>query len=354
MNLFNESLRSGESVFNNEDALDADFIPKVLPFRGVQQAIIANCIKPLIAGHNGRNAVIYGSPGIGKTVATRWVIRELEEREEEINIAFVNCWQKNTSYKIVVDILEQFGYRLSQNKRTEELFVVLEGIANKNSAVFVFDEIDKIEDSDFLYSILQNVYKKSVIAISNDEAWHLNIDQRIKSRFLPETIVFKSYSIDETFEILKQRCSFAFKDGVIDHSALRLIASKAFEQKDIRVGLHLLHESGRLAEEQLSRKIFQEHAIASIDKLKNFSLKSPDELGSAEQQLLGIAKKHSGLKSGDLHKLYESSYGEIPYRSFQRLVEKLSVGGFVETEKKVGGDSGTTTIIHCRRKITEF
>ncbi|MBI4738554.1 AAA family ATPase, partial [Candidatus Woesearchaeota archaeon] len=165
MGLFNDALRSDQSLFVNELALDYDFLPKLLPYRETQQHYLASCIKPLLADRNGRNVFLHGASGIGKTAAVRFVLRDLEEETDEVHAFYVNCWQKNTGYKIVIDICEQLGYRLTHNKKTEELFEVVKEIVNKKCAVFCFDEIDKVDDLDFLYSILENIFKKTIILI---------------------------------------------------------------------------------------------------------------------------------------------------------------------------------------------
>ena len=56
------------------------------------------------------------------------------------------------------------GYKFVQNKRTEELLAVIKKFVNtsERAAVFVFDEIDKIEDMDLVYNILEDVFRKSV------------------------------------------------------------------------------------------------------------------------------------------------------------------------------------------------
>jgi len=102
MGLFDDMLKDGETLFTNEEALDFEFIPKLLPFRDAQQHAIANCIKPLFQERNGRNAIVYGAPGIGKTAATRWILREIQDDTDEIIPIYINCWQKNTTYKVFV------------------------------------------------------------------------------------------------------------------------------------------------------------------------------------------------------------------------------------------------------------
>ena len=79
MSLFKNMLSSGESLFLNPIALDYDYMPKLMPFRDGQQHHMAECIKPLFQNRNGKNLLITGSPGIGKTLASKKVLKELEE-----------------------------------------------------------------------------------------------------------------------------------------------------------------------------------------------------------------------------------------------------------------------------------
>ena len=97
-------LSSDESIFSNPDALDPDFVPKLLPHREDEQSEIIFSIKPLLQSRSGGQLLIKGRSGVGKTASVRKVLRELEETEEadDIGIAFVNCWTANTSYKIAV------------------------------------------------------------------------------------------------------------------------------------------------------------------------------------------------------------------------------------------------------------
>jgi hypothetical protein len=52
MPLFKDILHSDQSLFRNEQALDTEFIPKILPFREKQQRYIASCIAPLLQDRN--------------------------------------------------------------------------------------------------------------------------------------------------------------------------------------------------------------------------------------------------------------------------------------------------------------
>ena len=114
-------LASEESLFINHVALDYDYQPKLVPYREFHQRKMAACIKPLFDKANARNLFMYGKPGVGKTVACKHVLKELEDETDEILPFYINCWQTNSTYKICVRLCELLGYKFVQNKKTDEL-----------------------------------------------------------------------------------------------------------------------------------------------------------------------------------------------------------------------------------------
>jgi len=354
--LFKDILGSSETLFKNDVALDYSFQPKLVPYREKEQKFIANCIKPLFQEKNGKNVFIFGQPGVGKTVACTKILKELEEETEEIIPIYINCWQRNTTYKIILEICELMGFKFVQNKKTEELFRWIKQNLNKKSVVFVFDEVDKLEDFDFLYMILEEIYRKTIILITNYKEWIIELDERIKSRLMPEITEFKPYNYDETKGILKQRLDSAFHANVFSDDAFELIAKKTFEMQDIRAGLYLVKEAGRIAEDKSSRKIIAEHAQQSISKIDEFSIKNPNELAADEQLILSLIKDNSGKKIGDCFRLYQENGGKLVYKSFQRKIDRLHKDKFIVVEKTAGGEEGNTTIIknNSEKKLTEF
>ncbi len=355
--LFKDMLHGEESLFKNDIALNFDFQPKLVPFREQHQRIIASCIKPLFQQRNGKNIFIYGMPGVGKTVACKHVLQELEEQTDEITTLYINCWQKNTSYKIVLEICDIINYKFTQNKKTEELFKIIKEYLNKKQSVFVFDEIDKMEDFDFIYGILEDIYRKTIILITNYKEWLLTLEQRIRSRLTPELLEFKPYTEKETKEILRQRLEYAFFSNVFEDDAFNLIANKTYELKDIRCGLHLMKESGLIAEDKSSRKIKLEYAKEALNKLDEFSVKNDTDLDSDMRFILKLIKNNSGKKIGGLHQIYKEAGGESAYRTFQRKISKLEEDKFITVSKTEGGKLGNTSIIDfgsSTKKLTDF
>ncbi|MDO8480694.1 MAG: hypothetical protein Q7S65_02640 [Nanoarchaeota archaeon] len=90
MGMFDKILKAEESLFKNVDALDPHFVPKLVPYREEQQRAIADAIQPLFSERNGKNLVLHGFPGVGKTVACKKVILELEEKTDDILPLYIN------------------------------------------------------------------------------------------------------------------------------------------------------------------------------------------------------------------------------------------------------------------------
>jgi archaeal cell division control protein 6 len=355
MSFFKDMLRDSESLFKDTVALDYDFIPKIIPYRENEQRYIASCIKPLFQERNGKNLLIHGSPGVGKTVAVRHLFKEIEDETDEVVPIYINCWQKNTTYKIIVDICDKLDYRFTQNKKTNELLVVLKQMLNKKSVVFCFDEADKVEDFDFLYFLIENIYRKTILLITNYKDWVVELDERIRSRLALEFLEFKKYNANEIKGILKDRLKYAFVEDVWEQDAFDLAAHKTAEIEDIRSGLYLLKEAGNISEERSSKNITKEDVLKATSKLDEFKIKDKNELDEEERLILKLIKQNSGKKIGELYKIYQKQGGEGVYKTFQRKIKKLEENKFISASKVIGGTEGTTTIVsYQEKKLTDY
>ncbi len=347
MSLFKDMLRSGESIFRDTIWLSYDFQPKVLFARESEQQRFATVIKPLFAGHTGRNLFVCGAPGIGKTTACKHVLRELEETTDEIIPLYINCWKENTTFKIYSKICEDLGHKFLVSKKTSELFTILSKELNKKAVVFIFDEIDKLEDTDFLYTILEDIYRKSIILITNYRDAYTELDERIRSRLNCEFQNFKEYNETEITSILTQRRDYAFVQNCWEEEAFKEVTEKCTELRDVRTGLYLMKEAGQIAEDKSSRKITLVHVAEAIKKADEFHIKPTEGLDDELQSILKLARTHTGKKIGELYSIYIETDGqaEMSYKSFQRRITKLAEARFISLEKVVGKE-GNTTLIH--------
>tara|TARA_Y100000310_G_scaffold62055_2_gene57322 strand:- start:1703 stop:2758 length:1056 start_codon:yes stop_codon:yes gene_type:complete len=348
-------LKGDESLFKNEVALDFSYQPKLIPYREQEQKFVASCIKPLFSGRNGRNVFIHGKPGIGKTVACKHILREIEEETDEIIPAYINCWQKNTTYKIMIELCGILDYKFTMNRRTEELFKVVKQLLNRKNVVFIFDEVDKLEDQDFLYMLSEEIFRKSIILITNYKEFLTDLDERIRSRLMLDSLEFKPYNSSEVSGILKQRLEYAFWPNVWTSEALERVVKTSMEKEDMREGLHIMREATNMAEGKASKQVLLEHVEGVLLKLSKVSTKEVAELTGDESDILKLVNGNSGKKIGELYSLYTTQGGTCVYKSFQRKVDRLEKNNFISIEKIKGGGEGNTTIVKKNQvKLTDF
>ncbi len=357
MSLFKDMLKSEESIFRDTVALDFDFQPKILKYRENEQMRFAVAIRPLLQGHTGKNFFVFGAPGIGKTTACKHVLRELEEETEEVEKIYINCWKENTTFKIYSKLCDYLGFKFIQQKKTSELFQLIKTKLNKpnTSTVFIFDEIDKLEDFDFLYTILEDIYRKAVFLITNEKEQYKELDSRIRSRLSPEFLFFRPYNPEEVKGILEQRKKYAFTSDAWEKEAFQKIVEKTAKLGDIRSGLYLMKEAGNLAEEKSLKKINIPQIEEAIRKADEFQIKSKEGLDEELINILNLIKENDESKIGDLFEKYQNKNGQLSYKSFTRKIEKLKEGKFISTKQDSTG-GGVTTIVSygSEKKLTEF
>jgi len=350
---FKDMLKADESLIRDDVPLSYDFQPKILKYREREQRQFAAAVKPLLQERNGRNLLVYGAPGIGKTVACRHVLRELEDATDVIPL-YINCWKNNTAYKMAIDLCHQLGIQFIVNQKTSELFSRAVTVLNKKSVVFVFDEIDKLEDFDMLYMVLEDVYRKSVFLITNYKEKVQQLDERIMSRLTPELVEFKPYTAEETRGILHERLQYAFVPGVWDDDAFAAVVDRTCRWNDIRRGLFMMREAATLAEEKARKKVMLDDVKKAAAKVDEFTINAEGQLDDELQRILEIVKQKPGQKIGDVFQLFLKN-GSMSYKNFTRKIEKLEQGKFISTEKITNKD-GNTTLIHLytEKKLTDY
>ncbi|HLD11115.1 MAG TPA: AAA family ATPase [Candidatus Nanoarchaeia archaeon] len=354
MSVFKDMLKSDETLFQNEIALDYDYLPKEIKYRETQQHYIAECIKPLFQNRNGRNIIITGQPGIGKTAAIRSVLRDLENETDNIYQVYINCWKKDSFFKIITELCHQVGYTWTHNKSGEDLIHAAANTINKKSIVIVLDEADKLEDQSIIYSLLEDIHKKTIILITNDELFMVDMDDRIRSRLTPDLLKFEPYDEQETTGILAQRKEYAFFPGILDQEPFYKICKKTFELEDIRAGLFLMKEAGIIAETKSSKKILEEHTNLAISRLSEFKIKKIQELNKESQQILDLIKQNSGKTIFEIFKEYEEGGGKKTYRTFSRKIKDLQKSKLINIKELNLGFEGRTTQIFFETTLDQF
>lgn len=343
-NIF-DTIKKGGSIIKNEEVLSYEYLPKLLPFREGQVQEIAFAIKPLMAGQRGTNLFIHGAPGIGKTASLQWVLRELKETTDEVVPIYVNCWNFKSKYFIFSDIANQLKVSFIQGRAAEHILQQINHRLRDSAAVFVFDEVDKVDDADWLYQIISTFPRSCILLVSNSQDYTAKIESRIKSRLMLKSLEFRPYNLNEIHGILKERAKLALKPEAIEPSLLKQIANVTLSKGDVRVGLHLLREAAKLAEEKSKRSIDLDSVKAALKTIEMTKIGDEEKLTADEQKILAAVKEKNGGTSGDIYGIYAKNGGQLSYRSFKRYTERMAKLEMIRLETTGGGFKGKSTLI---------
>lgn len=343
-NIFESQKKSG-SIIKNEDVLNYEYVPKILPFREGQTQEIANSIKPMLNNQKGTNLFISGASGIGKTASIKWVLRELGEHTDEIIPFYVNCWNLKTKYFIFLEMANQLKLSFTTGKSAEHILHQVEYKLKDKNAVFVFDEVDKAEDSDFLYQIIEKFPKSTILLLSNARDYTLRMDSRIKSRIMLRNLEYKPYTISEINKILTERVKLAIKQDAINPSFVKQIANVTYNKGDVRVGLFILREAAKSAEAKNRKQVQEDDVLGILRELESAKIGDEENLNKDESLIVECVKEKSDGVAGDVYSLYTGRGGSMSYRSFKRYVERLVKLGLLKTETTGAGFKGKSTII---------
>lgn len=275
--IFDTFLKS-PTIFRNRDVLRVTYVPDELPHREEHITRLGMILSSALRGAAPSNVFIYGKTGTGKTAAAKYVLKHLSEKAKgsEVSIpalktAYVNCRVVDTNYRVLANLCKEVGLEVPfTGLPTDEVYRrFVEETSDKNELIIiVLDEIDmlvKNDGDDVLYDLTRiNTSLKrgrvSLVGISNDLKFKDYLDPRVVSSLSEEEVVFPPYTALELQDILRQRVSAGFREGVLDDGVINLCAALAArEHGDARRALDLLRVAGESCERAGEQKVSEKH-----------------------------------------------------------------------------------------------
>jgi archaeal cell division control protein 6 len=288
------------NILEEESLLEDDYIPTTaeeIVSRGDQIKEVAHNLSPLIRGGKPMNMCIEGSPGVGKTIVTRYVISVLKEtllgmgKNAYVDIIGINCKMALNIENVTYEMLEQ----ISETKPKErakayyyfnEIWKAINTKAKNFDSYIILiflDEIDALQDRevhDLLYAISRatstqkitaNNVKFGIILATNERDYpydHMDDDVISSARLKP--LVFLDYNAKDLYQILLTRIK-AFKEDAMPDDLLcycsQIVADKY--HGDARYVIDLIHQAALIAidkEEYVITQVDIEEAEISLNK----------------------------------------------------------------------------------------
>ena len=286
-NIF-EKILGQDSLFIDRKAFDHAFEPSSLPHRDHEvEALVRNLVDAL-NGHIPSNMLLYGVPGSGKTVVTRFVLGQLLDKGVEmgqpVQTYEINCRNVDTKYRVVQTIASQLARRgdtpipftgWPTDRVLETLIYRMDRAAGVH--IIVLDEIDNLVSragDDLLYNLtsLNTVLRNArccIIGISNDLHFTQQLDPRVSSRLSQEDLVFHPYGALEIQDILNERVETGLREDVLEGGVLELCAALAAQEHgDARRALDLLRISVQKAEQRAQARVDPKHVRLAQSQLE--------------------------------------------------------------------------------------
>lgn len=351
-----------ESLFQNINAFDPDYLPPNYNFRDTQMEAMAMAIRPAMRGGQPSNAVILGSPATGKTTAIRKVFELVEKNTEKVVCVYINCQIHTTRFGIFSQIFKKvFGHLPPETGVPFSRIyaqIMKELQKNGQSVVVAFDDINYLFQTNHANKVVYDLLrayeeypgvKASIFAILSDLEFKYAFDKNVNTVFIPQEIMFPLYKYNEIEDILRDRVNAGFFPGVLSDDILEQISMYTLENGDLRVGINLLRSCGNIAEASASREITQEHFDKAIESLVSINVSETlKSLNSAERELLQMIVNFDGIyTAGELGEDYKQKTGSS-YASFNRTLDKLEFVRLIDTKYTGKGVKGNSREIILR------
>lgn len=372
-NIFSQYIQQ-PSTFRDKNVLTANFIPAKIPHREEEITQLSSALAPMLKGFHANNVFVYGTCGTGKTICSRFVVKQLEEavKTSQIKSIYVNCKMKkvaDTEYRLLAQLLKELGECVPDTGLPTDVLYrrfFEKADSKKQTLVLILDEIDalfkKIGD-EFLYNLTRinqelKQAKLNIIGITNDLSFRDGLDMRVRSSLGEEEILFRPYNALQLKEILEERAKAGFVSPVDEAVLNKCAAIAAQEHGDARRALDLLRVAGELAERQGGIIITEPHVDAAEQKIDlDRVIETIKSQPKQSQAVLHAIVKLSGKKTtrwsdtrlltGDVFSMYETvckanNTKPLTQRRVSDLVAELDMLGIITAKVISKGRYGRT------------
>ncbi len=358
--------------------LSIDYLPtkkSEIISRDIEIENLVRILNPIMYGRKPSNIFIYGKPGTGKTLLSRYVCSRLSKEASEngkiVKIIYENGKNK-TSLKIIWNIVNYFSNNKINLRGADtgtywnKFWDIIDSV--NGHVIVILDEIDTLKDQDILYGFTRasengnlKTSKINFIALTNDTHFPGFIDPRIMSSLSAEELIFLPYDANQLRHILESKASFAFHPGVVSESVIPLCAAfSAQEHGDARKAVNLLRVAGELAERENASIITEDHVRRARTKteqdriseiLKSLPTQSKLVMYSCIIVLESNIKNNLGdTVTGDIYSKYKKLCNLIGIevltsRRMTELVDELAMLGMLHCKVISKGRYGRTRIV---------
>jgi cell division control protein 6 len=276
------------SIFTYKQALKPNF-----PLHGINDILHRDneirmyyeYLKDIFRGISPNNVFVYGKPGNGKTMLSKWVleevIKEAANRNIELCVITINCEKSKTENAIWQKLNDKMPIPEGEvrqkigNSRSKHS-IYFEHLVNEYAGIIiiVLDEIDKADDPQIINNIIRTQSELSgnapcVIGITNDLKIHERFPPHLISVLCENNLIVPPYDANQLVDIITARVSISFRPDSVDDIVIPLCAAYAAQEHgDARRAIDILRTAGELAELRNSTKVEENDVRNAKEKIE--------------------------------------------------------------------------------------
>ncbi|HID09106.1 TPA: hypothetical protein EYP13_02660, partial [Candidatus Micrarchaeota archaeon] len=278
-------------------------------------------------------------PGAGKTVAVRYILRELSSYSPLTFQTYINCWVYRTRYSIVSYLARELKVPVPRRgvAPDEAYDRIFSRLNTYRGAVVVLDEVDRLSrgSDEVLYdfSRLHEFLDVPVVTvtIANRENFVYRLDLRIQSALFSKKLVFEPYTVPQLKDILRERAKLALAEGTYDENVIGLCAAVGWKRGgDARVAISCLYEAAALAEREGADRITLDH-VRRVEGYAQSSLR--ENLDPRYVPIVEILREKGELTVKELYNEYVKRAGSVTLRAFRNYISELESLGVVAVRR---------------------
>jgi cell division control protein 6 len=252
-----------------------DYVPPNIVDRNVERLELKKFLEPIVHGTPQLyNLHVTGNVGVGKTLLTKFIIRELPAMSYYIKLTEAD----DTFNKVLYKIVNNLGVPISPYSLPSNivLYQMLNWLNNRKIAVLlVLDDFDKAPIRAvrcLLHEIPRGTNYCNLLIISRIPTALEELPPDTKSTLRIRPLTLKPYDADTLYQILKQRVELALNPNAISDEILARIAEEASTSGSAREAIEILKIACLEAEQNGLDKVTWDNFQAALEEMERKSL----------------------------------------------------------------------------------